>query len=327
MSKAAMMRLRGGRFLALGRAGMDLYADPPGVAIEDAERFTTALGGSAANIAAGVAKLGGAVALITAVSDDAVGGFVRRQLHAYGVGTEYVRSVGGEARNSLAVVETREQPQSILYRNGAADLRLEPEHLAHVDWDRHAALIIAGTAFAVEPSRSAAFAALMRARSAGLALILDVDYRPYSWASAEEAAETLKRASHGCDIVVGNDEEFAVIAGGEGLEFARGLIGAPAEVVIYKKGAKGAFAFARDETFYTPTFPVKAIKPTGAGDAFLAAFVVSLAEGLDLRASAARGAAAAALVVTRVGCAPASPDKQELEIFLSAHPALQVIES
>ena len=66
-------RLRDGRFLVLGRAGLDLYADPPGPRTEEAQRFTSALGGSAANIAAAIVKLDGTASLLTTVSDDAVG--------------------------------------------------------------------------------------------------------------------------------------------------------------------------------------------------------------------------------------------------------------
>ncbi len=67
-------------FLVLGRAGIDLYADPPGAKVEEAGRFTSALGGSAANIAAGVSRLGSKASLVTVLSDDAVGRFVRREL-------------------------------------------------------------------------------------------------------------------------------------------------------------------------------------------------------------------------------------------------------
>lgn len=44
-----LARLHGKGFLVIGRAGMDLYADPPGTRLEDALQFTAALGGSSAN--------------------------------------------------------------------------------------------------------------------------------------------------------------------------------------------------------------------------------------------------------------------------------------
>ena len=201
-----LARLRQNNFLVLGRAGMDLYADPPGTRLEQARQFTSALGGSAANIAAAIAKLGGAAALITAVSDDAVGRFTRNQLGRYGVGTQYVVTVGGEARNSLAIVETRnEDCQSVIYRNGAADFALTEQDVTEIRYDDFGALVVTGTGLAVEPSRGATFHAMALARRAGLPVIFDVDYRPYSWASAEDAGVTYARAASISDIVIGNE--------------------------------------------------------------------------------------------------------------------------
>jgi 5-dehydro-2-deoxygluconokinase len=66
-----------------------------------------------------------------------------------------------------------------------------------------------------------------------------------------------------------------------------------------------------------PVFPVQALKPTGAGDAFLAGFCTALASGSTLPDALRCGSAAAAIVVTRVGCAPANPTEVELADFLS----------
>ena len=106
MSGVDLNTLRAGieqkNFVILGRAGMDMFAHPPGVKSEHAEVFHADLGGSSANIAVGLCKFGCSASLVTSVSDDAVGRFCLNKLKSYGVETEYVRSVGGEARNSLA---------------------------------------------------------------------------------------------------------------------------------------------------------------------------------------------------------------------------------
>ena len=78
-------RFKRNHFLIVGRAGMDLYADPVGTRIEEATNFYAALGGSAANSAAAIIRLGGKAALLTCVSDDAVGCFVLAQLQHYGI--------------------------------------------------------------------------------------------------------------------------------------------------------------------------------------------------------------------------------------------------
>jgi len=81
-----------------------------------------------------------------------------------------------------------------------------------VDYSQFGALVTAGTVFAAEPSRSAAFKAFDLARKAGLPIIFDVDYRPYSWPSPAVAADVLSRAGAMADVIVGNDEEFGFMA-------------------------------------------------------------------------------------------------------------------
>ncbi len=314
--------INGNRFLVLGRAGLDLYADPPGTKTEEAKRFTSALGGSAANIAVAIVKLGGKASLVTTVSGDAVGRHVINELKRYGVGAKHVRAVGGEARTSLAVVETRaENCQSVIYRNGAADFELSEADVGGIDYAAHDALIVTGTSLAAEPSRSATFRAMALARAASLPVILDVDYRPYSWTSAGDAAATCSRAASLSNIVIGNDVEFAVMANGrDGLVLAKSLAEQQAKTVVYKMGEKGSVTFAPGLQFETGIFAVTPLKPTGAGDAFMGGFVTSLAEGLDLVQAVRRGSAAAAIVVTKAGCAPAMPTRDELDHFIATHP-------
>jgi 5-dehydro-2-deoxygluconokinase len=320
---ADLARLKGRSFLVIGRAGMDLYADPPGTRFEDATRFTTALGGSSANIAVALTRQGCRAALVTCVSDDAVGRFCLAQLDAYGIDRTHVRTVSGEARNSLALVETRiEACQSVIYRNNAADFAMTVSDVEGIDYTSFSALITTGTVLAAEPSRSAAFRAFDLARAAGLPLIFDVDYRPYSWPSPAVAAEVYSRAAALCDVIVGNDVEFGFMAGDPdlGLAKARSLIADGALIVVYKQGELGAVTISPDGEFATGIYPTQALKPTGAGDSFLGAFIAGLADHLPLRQAVLRGSAAAAMVVARVGCAPAMPTRSELDAFLSTHP-------
>jgi 5-dehydro-2-deoxygluconokinase len=311
-------RLQGNRFLVVGRAGLDLYADPPGTEIETAKNFQAALGGSAANIAVAIARQGGTCSLLTSVSDDAVGRFTRRALEDYGVSTGYVRTAGGEARNSLAVVETKAQNcQSVIYRNGAADFELTDADADAVDYGAFTAVIVTATALARDPSRSATLKILELARTAGLVTVIDIDYRPYSWTSKTEARQVCSQAAEGCDIIVGNDEEFQLLCGEQSsLLHAEDMARVPGRIVVHKMGERGCVTFANGARFETPVFAVKALKPTGAGDGFMGGFISGLAAGDVLTDALRRGAATAAIVVTRVGCAPAMPDTQEVTAFM-----------
>ena len=310
-------------FLVIGRVGMDLCPDPVGTSIVEATNMSVGMGGSSANIAAGLTKLGCRAALVTSVSDDAVGWYCEGLLDHYGIDRSHVKRITGEYRTSLAVSESRlEDHQTVIYRNNAADFQMTLNDVEAIDYSQYGALITAGTVFAAEPSRSATFRAFELAREAGLPIIFDVDYRPYSWPSQQEAEQVLSRAGALSDVIVGNDEEFGFMAGdiSRGLDKARDLANSSAAIVVYKMGPKGAVTFANQQETRTGIYPVTALKPTGAGDSFMAGFLASLSEGREMQDSVLRGSACASIVVARPGCAPAMPVITELEDFLTSHP-------
>jgi len=123
-------------------------------------------------------------------------------------------------------------------------------------------------------------------------------------------------------MIVGNDEEFGFMAGDieMGLAKARALAESTATIVVYKMGEKGAVTFADGQEIHTGIWPVTALKPTGAGDSFMAGLVTGLAQGQDLRDAILRGSACASITVSRPGCAPAMADTPTLETFMAEHP-------
>lgn len=260
---------------------------------------------------------------MTRVSDDAVGRFCLAELDRYGIGRAHVGVSGGELRSSLAVVETRaENCQSVIYRNGAADLDLAAEDVAAVDFSAFGAIVITGTALAHEVSRRSTLDALRRARAQGIVTVMDVDYRPYSWSSWGEAGAINRQAAALCDILVGNDLEFGVLAGRveEGLACARSLVAAGAAIAVYKRGEFGAITLTGEGEFATGIYRSRALKPTGAGDSFMGGFLTALAAGRPIKEAVLRGSATAAIVVARVGCAPAMPTAAEVDAFVAAQP-------
>ena len=87
----------------------------------------------------------------------------------------------------------------------------------------------------------------------------------------------------------------------------------------YKMGEHGAITFADGDEISTGIYTVKALKPTGAGDSFMAGFLAGLANNVSLHDSVLRGSACAAIVVGKPGCAPAMPYNHDLDIFLTQH--------
>jgi 5-dehydro-2-deoxygluconokinase len=124
-----------------------------------------------------------------------------------------------------------------------------------------------------------------------------------------------------CDVIVGNDVEFGFMAGDydRGLDKARQLVAEGAQIAVYKMGEKGAITITPQGEMTTGIYRTEALKPTGAGDSFMGGLIAGLAAGLPLREAVLQGSAAAAMVVARVGCAPAMPTRTELDAFLRDH--------
>ena len=110
-----------------------------------------------------------------------------------------------------------------------------------------------------------------------------------------------------------------LIAGGGGRDFAAGLAEAGA-LVLYKMGEGGCDIMEGGSETHVGIFRVTALKPFGSGDAFLGTSMATLAAGPGIMAAVTRGAAAAAIAVSRRGCARAMPTAAEIDAFMDATP-------
>ena len=118
-------KIQKNNFLLIGRAGIDIYPDPPGTKTENAKKYVSHLGGSSANMGVQLSKYGASCSILTRVSNDALGKFVLNQLNYFNINKELVKLEDNESRVSFAIVETTiEDHQSIIYRHKAADLFL-----------------------------------------------------------------------------------------------------------------------------------------------------------------------------------------------------------
>ena len=314
-------KIQQNNFLLIGRAGVDIYPDPPGTKTENAINYVTHLGGSSANMGVQLTKYGGSCSLLTRVSNDSLGKYVLNQLDYYGVKKNLIKLEDNESRTSFAVVETTvKDHQSIIYRHKAADLFLNKKDIDSANIKNYGCILVTGTSLAAEPSRTSVLYALEIAKSNNIPVIMDIDYRPYTWESEMMAKEIYNTAIGNCSAVIGNDDEFAVLSGNysKGLEYAKKL-SSKSDLVIYKMGEKGSITYANNKEITKGIFSVKPLKPTGAGDAFMGSFVGALLKNYDLEKSLEIGSAAAAIVVTKVGCAPAMPDLEEVIEFMKTN--------
>ncbi|MFO7173634.1 MAG: carbohydrate kinase [Bacillota bacterium] len=315
----------------VGEALIDLVADAPGP-LRHARAFRPAPGGAPANVAVGVARLGGPARFLGKVGDDEFGHLIRETLAAAGVDVSNLRMTA-EARTGLAFVSLREDGERdfLFYRSPAADMLLRPEDLdlsALADGD----ILCYGTvALAAQPSRDTILGLLETARVRGVTLVCDPNLRLSLWPEPEAALRTAREVLAMAHVAKLSLEEAELLTGTSGPDAAAAwLLDQGVRLAVVTLGPEGAyFATRGGHRARVPGFPVRAVDTTGAGDGFLAGLLVQLwqrqREGIDLdRLTAADLTAAVrfanavgALVVTAPGAITALPDRAAVESFLT----------
>jgi 5-dehydro-2-deoxygluconokinase len=191
----------------------------------------------------------------------------------------------------------------------ADELDLEVIRSARVFW-------VTVTGLSQEPSRGATLAALEARAKSGIT-ILDLDYRPMFWPSREEARPWVQRALEHVTVAVGNlDECDTAVGEREPKAAAQALADRGVEVVVVKQGPKGVLATDGEVEVEVPPVPVQVVNGLGAGDAFGGALCHGLLAGWDLERLMRFCNAAGALVASRLACADAMPNADEVEALL-----------
>ena len=301
----------------LGRIGYDLYAVEHNRPLAEVEQFVRRLGGSSANIAVGLARLGLRVGIISCVGKDLLADYLLGFLGKEGVDTQHVRLVEGY-NTSLCLTEVSPPdhfPQ-VFYRRQPADSQVVvgPAEEAYI---RQARIFLTnGTSLSASPAREATVRALKAAHEAGLRTVFDIDYRASSWSSPEEAGRAAQSLLPWIDIVVGNEDEVFLLTGEpEASLQVKAVLASGVQILVRKLGAKGVEAHTHQQCCLAEPIPVKVVSTIGAGDGFAAGFLYALDRNLPLDECLRYGNASAAVVVSRVSCSDAMPYLTELTEF------------
>lgn len=313
--------------IALGRIAVDFNPVDYYMPLAESTTFRKYVGGSPANIATGLARLGKKVGFFARIADDGLGDFVEGFFRREGIDTSHVLRCQGGEKLGLAFTEILDESHSsiLMYRNQAADLTLSPDDIDQ-DYLRQAkTLLVSGTALAQSPSREAALKAVLLAKKNDVKVIFDIDYRGYNWAGPQEVAVYYSLVAERSDIIMGSREEFDLTQG----PFHPGLddratadlwLGKGCSIVIIKHGKEGSTAYTGDgQAFRVKPFPVKLLKAFGGGDGYASAFLCGLLEGLPINRCLTMGSASAAMLVASPACSVDMPTRPQLEEFLARH--------
>ncbi|MGW5778690.1 carbohydrate kinase family protein [Streptomyces sp. NPDC003863] len=293
-------------FLVIGECVADIVRGADGT-----ERIHP--GGSPANVAYGLARLGRDVTLLTQLADDPTGRLIADHLKDAGVRVE----VGGAPVRTPSAVVGLDAHGGASYTFDIAwtleTVELLVERPAHV----HIGSIAAVTA----PGAATVLAEVERLRDRAT-VSYDPNVRPALMGDHTEAVARVERCVALSDVVKASDEDLDwLYPGAEPHEVAARWRALGPAVVLITRGAAGSILFTGRETITAEAPPVTVVDTVGAGDSFMSAVLDVLGRrgretlaGLgahDLVRMLCRATAAAAVTVSRAGAQP--PDRAELD--------------
>ncbi len=273
------------------------------------ESFGIVPGGKGANQAVAAARLGAHVTFVARVGDDDFG---RRNLENYrheGIDTRYI-AVDPREPSGVALIVVEASGENRIVVVPGANGRLSPSDVERAaPAFSHARVLLVQ----LEVPLEAVETALRMAKDKGVLTILN-----------PAPARALPREILSLvDFLTPNETELEVLAGervsGPEDTSAAGerLLGEGPGTVIVTLGERGALIVSRGAKSTVPSFPVRAVDTTAAGDAFNGALALALARGMELGKAVRYACAAGALTVTRPGAQPSLPTAAEVEGLLS----------
>ena len=297
--------------LSVGELLADFIGHHVSNSLLDAQDFRRYQGGSPANMATNMARLGNKAALVSCVGNDSIGRYLTRQIEESGVDTQFISIDPLEPTSIVLVSRTAGTPDFVAYRN--ADCQLKPSQLP--DSLLGQAQLFHTTCFALsrQPAQDTIVDAAKRAQAAGCQVTIDANYAPSIWPDRQQAWRVLTDyCSAGALVKISEDD-------------AERLYGEPqrperilddfhqmgASVICLTLGPNGSYVSYEggQKQIQIPGRKIDVVDVTGAGDAYWAGFLTAYLDGHTPEQCAHSGAALAKLKLTRQGPLPDKVDR------------------
>ena len=277
------------------------------------------IAGAEANVAVGVRRLGHPTTWVGRLGNDPIGDRVVRELTAERVTVVAVRD---DAPTSLMVKERRTADLTRVHywrRNSAGSL-LSADDIPEDQLRAAAVVHLTGITPALGTGpRAAVMAAVETARSCGVTVSFDVNFRSQLW-EAHEAAPVLRDVVKHADIVFAGVHEAALVTGASGADLLDELSALGPATVLLKRGHEGADAIIEGQRFSVPAHPARCVDPVGAGDAFAAGYLASLLHGWPPETRLDTATRLGAIAVSTDGDWEGLPHRHELDGFAGNDP-------
>lgn len=303
------------RITVVGSVNMDLvFRTPrmPGVGETlHGHDFHQIPGGKGANQAVAAARLGAQVEFIGAVGADGFGEFSRNCLKAEAIALDHLTSVSEIATGVACILVTDSGDNSIVLAAGA-NASLTPAQVEAAAHSIQAAQILICQ---LETPLATVSRAIEIAKAKGVKVILNP-------APAQALTDDLLRQ---VDYLIVNETEATQLSAIEVVDQASAqaasqrLLQRGAACVLLTMGGNGALITEHSGTQFIPAIKVTVVDTTAAGDTFVGALAVGLANGLEVLAASREAQYAAALTVTKLGAQTSIPTRQQVLEFMASH--------
>lgn len=298
------------RVAVLGDINIDVlmpvpaYPQPGGEAIT--QGLITSVGGSAANTAITLAKLGSAVRMIGRVGRDPWGEMALAALDACGVDAALVQR-DGQAPTGMMFTPVTPDGERTMFGQRGANARTDPAEIGAGALAGARFLHLSGYALLEPPQRDAALTVVALAQKAGLPIGLDTAWLP----AFRVPGQILQLLPHLAICVSGLEEATQLSGGGTAEAAAMRLVEAGAALVGLKMGRRGCLLADRSGITSVPPFQAESVDSTGAGDAFSAGLIYGFLKGLSLPAAGVLANALGSLAVGVWGAGISLPGREE----------------
>ena len=275
-------------------------------------------GGSAANTACAIARLGLPVLFAGTCGNDAYGHMLKAGLEREGVDTSLLR-MDEDRPTQLILLVLNEQGDRSAFACPAhlgSQHAILPDQIPDDITDRISWLHVNGMMLREEPAASTKLGLMQRCRRAGIPVSFDVNVRVEALKSPD-FFRNLHAAKDAADYVLGSAfDEIPMLANTDRAELAAKKLAEGGAAVISRCGDRGADLYRGETHLHAPAFPVDVVDTVGAGDTFDGAFIAAVLSGMSDSDALTEANAAAAICVSR-SSGRGSPTRAELDAFLS----------
>lgn len=286
-------------------------------------------GGAPCNVLAMLSKLGRKTAFIGKVGSDSFGSRLKKAVSDAGIDTCGLVT-DKTVNTTLAFVHTLANGDRdfSFYRNPGADMMLAAEDVKE-ELVRSCKIFHFGTlSMTSDRCRAATEMSVTAAKEAGAIISFDPNIREPLWDSLDVAMERTVWGLKNCDILKISDNEIEWLTGEKdhrsAAENLKKQYGIP--LILVSLGGNGSLAFSDKAFAEMPSYKVRTIETTGAGDTFCACVLNFVLENslkdftqAELKEMLRFANAAAAIVTTRKGALAVMPERREIEELLNAN--------